>query len=263
MTWLLTGLLGLAFGSFFNVCIYRIPRGMSIVAPPSHCPNCRKRIRPWDNIPVLSWLLLRGRCRDCRRPISPRYLLVELATAVLFLAVLARFGWSWATPAGWAFVSLLLVAAMIDLDHKIIPFAISIPGLVLGIGSALLPPARLVGALVGAGVGAAFVAFAWLLWRYLLAGVFRRFGVDRKEGMGWGDLPLAAAIGAFLGWRSLVVALFAAVLSGVVVGLLLRWLGRSGRGQEIPFGPFLALGGLVGLFFGHQLFGWYLDFVLV
>ena len=262
MTWLLLALLGLALGSFFNVVIHRVPRKQSIVSPPSHCPKCRKRIRPWDNIPVLSYLLLRGRCRYCRNPISPRYLAVEALTAGLFLAVFARFGYDWATPAGIVFVSLLLVMAMIDLEHQIIPFSISIPGLVLGVAASFLPPDRLVDTLIGAAVGAGFVLFAWLLWRFVLAGLFRRFGIDQKEGMGGGDLPLAAMIGAFLGWQSTIVALFAAVVSGVVVGLVLRWTGKSRAGQHVPFGPFLAFGALVGLFAGPQLFGWYLNYIL-
>jgi len=260
--WLLLVLLGLALGSFFNVCIYRIPRGLSVAIPPSHCPRCKRRIRPYDNIPVLSYLLLRGRCRDCRGRISPRYVVVELLTALLFVAVYVRFGPSWETVTGLVLVSFLVVLAGIDLEHQVIPFRLSVPGFVLGLAGGFLPPGRFGDALAGAALGAAFVLFAWVLWRFLLAPVFRRFGVDQREGIGGGDLPFTAMLGAFLGWRSLLVALFAAVLSGVVIGLILRGSGRNRRGQPVPFGPFLALGALVGLLFGPGLFSWYVSAVL-
>ncbi len=262
MIWFLLVLLGLSLGSFFNVCIHRIPRGESIATPPSHCPHCGKRIRACDNIPVLSYILLRGRCRSCRRPISPRYMAVEVATALLFVVVFAQFGFTWSSLNALVFVCMLVVMALIDLEHRIIPFRLSVPGLVLGLAGSLLPPGRLTDALIGAAVGAAFICLAWLLWRYVLFSVFRRFGIDQREGMGGGDLPFAAMIGAFLGWRSLVVALFAGVIAGVIVGLILRWAGRTKGGQQIPFGPFLAIGALVGLFFGSVVFGWYVDSIL-
>ncbi len=262
MVWAVTALLGLVFGSFLNVCIYRIPRNQSISYPPSHCPRCRRTIRPWDNIPVLSYVLLRGRCRDCHAVISVRYPLVELLTGGLFVAALARFGVGWPLARALVFVCLLVVTAMIDIDHFILPYRLTIPGLLLGIASSALPPPAVVDSVVGTAIGAGFVLGAWLLWRFVLAGMFKRFGVDQREGMGWGDLPYAAMIGAFIGWRSLIVGLFAAVAAGVVVGMLGRWTGRLGRGQPMPFGPFLALGGLVGLFFGEKVLNWYLTLLV-
>lgn len=264
MTFILVAVLGLVLGSFFNVCIHRIPRGESVASPPSRCPNCGRRIRGYDNIPILSYLLLRGRCRDCGKRISARYPAVEALAGLLFVAAYARFGLDWVLVKALVFVSFLIIIAFIDLDHQIIPFRLSVPGLVLGLASPLLPASAtsFSGAAAGAALGAGFVLFAWLLWRYVLAGAFRRFGVDQKEGMGWGDLPLAAMIGAFLGWRSLVVALFAAMFLGVVIGLALRARGKAGRGQPMPFGPFLALGALVGLFFGSDLFSLYIRTVL-
>jgi len=253
--WALAALLGLVFGSFFNVVIWRAPLHKSISSPPSHCPRCRKPIRPYDNIPVLSWLLLRGRCRDCGKPISVRYPLIEALTGLLFVAACARFGFSLLTIKAIVFISLLIITAFIDLDHQILPFGFSVTGLGLGLlGGIVAPPPYIVRALTAAAVGAAFILFAILLWRYLLAGVFRRFGVDQKEGMGFGDLPYAAMIGAFVGLKGLVVALAASVVSGVIIGLIARSAGRNERGQPIPFGPFLAIGALVGLFFGPQLF---------
>jgi leader peptidase (prepilin peptidase)/N-methyltransferase len=265
--WALSALLGLVFGSFFNVVIWRVPLHKSIASPPSHCPRCRKPIRPYDNIPVLSWLILRGRCRDCGKPISVRYPLIEALTGLLFVAAYARFGFSLLTVKALVLISLLIMTAFIDLDHQVIPFSLSIPGLLLGLGFALLPQSPianrhspLAGALAGAAVGAGFILFAILLWRYVLAGVFRRFGVDQKEGMGFGDLPYAAMIGAFVGLKGLTVALAAAVVFGVIIGLIARSAGRNKRGQPIPFGPFLALGALAGLFFGPQLFDIYARF---
>ena len=259
--WALSALLGLVVGSFFNVVILRVPLHKSFSSPSSHCPRCRKLKRPYDNIPVLSWLLLRGRCRDCGRPISVRYPLVEALTGLLFVAAYARFGFSLLTVKAIVFISLLIITAFIDLDHQVIPFGFSVTGLVLGLlGSLVAPPPHLVRAVTAAAVGAGFVLFAWLLWRYVLAGLFRRFGVDQKEGMGFGDLPYAAMIGAFVGLKGLVVALAAAVVFGVVIGLIARSAGRNKRGQPIPFGPFLALGALVGLFFGTQLFDAYARF---
>ncbi len=262
MNWLVAALAGLVFGSFLNVCIHRIPRNESINYPPSRCPRCKRRIRPWDNIPVLSYVLLGGRCRDCRKPISLRYPLVEALTAGLFVAALARFGLTLALVKALVLVCLLIVTAFIDLDHFILPYRLTLPGVVLGVAGSLLPPRMVVDSLLGAAAGAGFVLGAWLLWRFVLAGIFRRFGVDQKEGMGWGDLPYAAMIGAFLGWRSLIVALFAAVAAGVVVGAVVRSVGRLGRGQQMPFGPFLAIGALVGLFFGEVVFRWYLGLMV-
>ncbi len=258
MTWALFILLGLSVGSFLNVCIWRIPRGQSIVTPPSHCPHCRKPIRPFDNIPVLSFLLLGGRCRYCRKAISVRYPLVEVLTALLFVAALARFGLTLQTIKAVVFVSLLVVTAMIDLDLQVIPFRLSIAGLGLGIVSSVVAPPPMLGdSLAAVAAGAGFIGVAWLLWRYLLAGLFRHLGVNRKEGMGGGDLPYAAMIGAFVGLQALAVALFAAVVLGVLVGVVGRAFGRSKAGQPMAFGPFLALGGLLGLFWGQAVFAWY------
>ncbi len=261
---LLLLILGLVLGSFLNVCIWRIPRGESVVTPPSHCPKCGRRIRGYDNIPVLSYIILGGRCRDCGRRISLRYPVVEALVGLLFVASYLRFGLDWTLLRALVFVCLLVVMAFIDLDHQIIPFQISVPGVILGLGGSFLPGSEITiaEALLGAGMGAAFVFFAIALWRYVLAGVFRRFGIDQKEGMGFGDLPLAAMIGAFVGWRSLLVALFCAVLSGIVAGLVQRARGKATKGQPMPFGPFLALGGVVGLFFGSDLFSLYISAVL-
>jgi len=240
---------GTLIGSFLNVCTLRLPEGESIVRPASRCPACRTPIRPWDNIPILSFLLLRGRCRACGRPISWRYPLVEALTGLLFAAVIWREG---LTPLGVSllvFVSALIVVSFIDLDHQIIPNVITLPGIPFGLLVGLLtndPPLldRILGALAGAG-------FLYLVLFY--GGVV--FG---QEAMGEGDLNLIALIGAFLGWRGVIVSILVGCLTGSAVGLALIGLQRLKRREHIPFGPFLALGAVVALFWGEQLIGWYL-----
>ena len=244
--------LGLIVGSYLNVVIYRLPLGISTVLPRSRCPGCGAAIRPYDNLPVISWLLLRGRCRSCRAGISWRYPLVEAATAALFLAAFLRFGITFEAPAAALFCALMLALAMIDFDHMILPDKITYPGIVLGILlQPLLPWARLwegtwgavAGAAFGALLGAGILLAVWVGW-YLLR---------KEEGMGLGDVKMLAAIGAFLGWKGVLVSLFFASLSGAVVGLAFMALGKLDTGSKLPFGVFLALGGLVALFFGEPL----------
>ena len=244
--------LGLIVGSYLNVVIYRLPRGISTVLPRSRCPDCGEPVRPLDNLPVLSFLLLGGRCRACRARISWRYPLIELATAALFVACLLRFGVTFEAPAAALFSSLMLALAIIDIDHMILPDALTWPGIALGILlQPLLPWARLgdgpwgalAGAVAGALLGGGVLLAVWLTW-YL---------VRREEGMGLGDVKMLAVIGAFLGWKGVLVALFIAALSGATVGLLLMAWGGLGAKSKLPFGAFLALGGLTALFAGEPL----------
>jgi leader peptidase (prepilin peptidase)/N-methyltransferase len=235
---------GLVVGSYLNVVIHRMPRGVSTVLSRSRCPVCDEAIRPWDNIPLLSFLLLRGRCRSCRSPIVWRYPAVEALTALCFTASLLRFGWTWETPLAWLFSSLLIALAGIDLEHFILPDRITLSGLTAGL---LLTP--LVGwqrwweALLGAAVGGGILLLVYAAW--LL--------VRREEGLGLGDLKMLAMIGAFLGWQQVLVTLFVASSTGSIVGLGLMAAGRAGRRTALPFGVFLAVGGLVALFFGSLL----------
>lgn len=244
--------LGLIVGSYLNVVIHRLPRGISTVLPRSRCPGCGAAIRAVDNVPVLSWVLLGGRCRSCAARISWRYPLVEAATAALFVASFLRFGISFEAPAAALFCALMLALAMIDYDHMILPDKITYLGIFLGILlQPFLPWARLwegpwgalAGAAFGALLGSGILLSVWLGW-YLLR---------KEEGMGLGDVKMLAAIGAFLGWKGVLVSLFFASLSGAVVGLTLMAFGRLGAGSKLPFGVFLALGGLVALFFGEPL----------
>lgn len=245
-------LLGLIVGSYLNVVIYRLPRGISTVMPRSRCPECGAAIRAADNVPVVSYLLLGGRCRACRARISWRYPLLEAATSALFLASFLRFGVSFEAPAAALFCALMLTLALIDFDHMILPDRLTWPATALGI---LLQPflswarlwdgpwGALAGAALGALLGAGILLAVWAAW-YL---------IRREEGMGLGDAKMLAAIGAFLGWKGVLVSLFFAALSGSVVGLGLMARGGLGGKTRLPFGTFLALGGLIALFAGETL----------
>ncbi len=241
---------GLVLGSFLNVVIYRLPRGMSLVRPRSHCPSCGAPVRWYDNVPVLSFILLGGRCRACRARISPRYPLVELAGGGLAAGVVARFG---LTPAGaeaMLLVMLLLPLALIDLEHHLLPDVLTLPGIVLGVaasaGGWLVAPAD---ALIGVLAGAALP--------YAVIVAYRR--LRGAEGMGLGDVKLLAMVGAFLGWRGMLVTLGVGSTAGALVGLTLIATGRGRRDTELPFGTFLAAAAVVVLFAGPALLrtlGW-------
>ncbi len=246
---LYAALFGLVTGSYLNVVIHRLPRRLSTVLPRSRCPTCGAPIRARDNLPVLSWLLLRGRCRACGTRISPRYPLVEASTGMLFVASMERFGPSAAALAAALFCSLMVVLAWIDLEHLILPDRITLPGIAVGIAVQLVVPwSGLVGAVLGALLGAGVLLAAYGAW----------WLVRREEGLGLGDVKMLAMIGAFLGWRGVVVSLFVGALAGALFGLSLVAAGRGAMRSKIPFGAFLALGGLVALFAGPALIAIYL-----
>jgi len=262
---------GACVGSFLNVCIYRIPNELSVVRPRSHCPKCGRMIPWYLNIPVISWLALRGKCAWCKTPISSRYLFVELLTAALFLAVFAAwctpepFGFSPIAqaaqiPVYWLFMGGLILGTFVDFDHFILPDRVTIGGMVAGpILSALVPAMH--GetvwwrGLLDSGIGLT-IGFCLLLAIGLLGEK-----VFKKEAMGFGDVKLMGAIGAFLGWKAVLFTLFASSLVGSVVGLLLMALRRAGMKDMIPFGPYLALGSLLWLFWGERLLMLYLAFM--
>ena len=239
------GLIGALIGSFLNVVAHRVPRRESLVSPGSHCPGCGNPVRPCDNIPLLSWLLLRGRCRSCRTAISPRYPLVELLTAVAFGGIVAVNGFDDDLLLELPFAAVLIALAAIDLDHRILPNRIVYPFAVYGLmATVLVDRADLVEHLI-AGAG----AFTFLL---LAALAYPR-------GMGMGDVKLAGAMGLYLG-LSIVPALLVAFLSGSIVGLaIIAREGAAGRKKAVPFGVFLALGGLVALLAGPELIALYED----
>lgn len=249
-------LFGLIVGSYLNVVVYRLPLGLSTVRPRSRCPGCGSLIRARDNVPVLSFLVLRGRCRTCGTPISWRYPLVEATAGALFVACLLRFGLAPQFLVAVVFACLMLVLGLIDYDHMILPDRITLPGIAVGILlQPLLPWARLGEgpwwAMAGGALGAALgygvlwaIAEAW----YRLRG---------EEGMGLGDAKMLALIGAFLGWKGALLAMFAGTLSGSLVGIVaMRW-GGQGWKTKLPFGAFLALGGLIALFAGEAIVTWY------
>jgi leader peptidase (prepilin peptidase)/N-methyltransferase len=237
--------IGALFGSFFNVVAYRLPRGESLAHPGSRCPGCATPIRPYDNIPILSWLLLRGRCRSCKTPISPRYPLVELGTAVLCGLVVLDKGFDEDALLGVAMVLLLVPVALIDLDTQTIPNVLMAIGAVIApVIVALTAPDDLVEHLIAAVAGGGFFLIAVLAY---------------PRGMGMGDIKLAAVLGLFLG-RAVAPAIFIALVSGTLVGALVmaRTGVAAGRKTKVPFGPFLAFGGVVALFAGDAMVDWYL-----
>ncbi len=241
--------IGCCLGSFLNVCIYRVPRGLSIVSPRSFCPVCQAPIRAYDNIPLLSYLLLRAKCRNCRAKILWRYPLVEALTGVITLGLFLNFGFSFPFFSFLIFSAALIVITFIDLDHRIIPDMISLPGIVIGFLLAVLGPwitvkESLIGILVGGGS------------LFVVAFVYET--LTKREGMGGGDVKLLAMIGAWLGWKSVLFSLFFASLSGTFIGGATMLIRKEGRHYAIPFGPFLALSALVYIFFGPQLINWYL-----
>ena len=233
------GLFGAVIGSFLNVVAHRVPLGESLVSPGSRCPECGAPVKPYDNVPVVSWLLLRGRCRNCGAPISPRYPLVELATAIVFAAVVAVRGFDDDLVLELPFVAALIALAAIDFDHRLLPNKIVYPLAVYGVVATLLVDQDDIVENLIAGAG----AFAFLLLAVLAY----------PRGMGMGDVKLAGAMGLFLG-LSIIPALLVAFLSGTVVGIvILAREGAAGRKTAVPFGVFLALGGIVGVLAGPEL----------
>jgi leader peptidase (prepilin peptidase)/N-methyltransferase len=244
---------GLAVGSFLNVVVWRVPRGESVVHPPSACPGCASAVRPRDNVPVVSWLLLRGRCRDCSTSISARYPLVELLTGVLFAVMAARFGLDPALPAFLYLVAVGVALAFIDLDHKRLPDALTLPSYVVVAG--LLGAASLLGSDSGSwtrallGGAAMFAVYFALCFAY-------------PAGMGFGDVKLAGVLGlctGWLGWGSWSVGLFLGFFLGGVFGIALIARRRGGRKTVVPFGPFMLLGALAAVLVGERLASGYLS----
>lgn len=260
---------GMAIGSFLNVCILRIPEGKSIVLPASACPKCGAGIKPYDNVPVVSWLLLRGKCRACGEPISPMYPLVELLTGLLFLGAFLAFGVSLEAAKWAAFSALIMVLFFSDLRERILPDVVNFTGFGLAVllsffvpirdGTALWisnrlfdfpPPVPILSfadALLGAGIGSGFL---WIVSE----GYFR---VRGREGMGLGDVKMMLMAGSFLGLKRTVLTILVASLLGSVIGLVFILAKRKGRDYELPFGCFLGAGAMLVVFFGGSLVSWY------
>ncbi len=240
-------LLGLAVGSFLNVCMHRLPRGQSLNSPPSRCPTCDYRLRWFDNVPVVSYVVLGGRCRKCRARISVRYPIVELVTMGLFVLHGVVFGWTALLIPRLGFACAMVVLFAIDLEHQLLPNVITLPGIAVGlIASAVLPPGlveALIGVLLGGGV-------LWLIGE----AYFRYSG---HEGMGGGDVKMLAMIGAFLGWKLVLVTLVLSSVAGSVIGLLVIAIRKGGMKYALPYGTFLALGALIASLAGESIVNWY------
>ena len=244
LTYLFIFVSGAVIGSFLNVCIHRLPAEKSVVSPSSHCPKCRTPIRFYDNIPILSFLLLRGRCRVCGTPISVQYILIEIMNGAGYALIAWKLGLYTETVFYALLFSALLTASIIDLYHQIIPDVITIPGIIIGLAASgfILPP----------GIKSAF--FGALLG----GGLFFIIAVVSRGGMGGGDIKLIAMIGSFLGLTDVLITIVLSSFIGSVVGILMMVMFGKGRKYKIPFGPFLAIGGIMSLFFKTEILEWYL-----
>ncbi len=257
MYYFFAGVLGSFVGSLLNVCIIRIPKEESIVWPPSHCRYCGHGLSWWENIPVVSYIVLMGRCRRCKRPISPRYIIVELLTIFLSVAL----WWRYPDVRFYLAYFILLVAPLviisfIDMAHRIIPDVISLPGIAAGLAVNVLLAgksgyaAAAIDSVMGMLVGGGFL--------FVVAVAYEK--IKKCEGLGGGDVKLAAMLGAFFGWRAAIFILLISSVLGSLMGVALILIWRKNTKYAIPFGPFLAAGGLVYLFFGQRLINWYLGF---
>lgn len=241
---------GLAAGSFLTVCIQRLPHGLSIAAPRSRCPTCGRRIRWRDNIPVLSYLVLGGRCRDCGARISAIYPAVEVATPVLFLLQYALVGFGPPLASRLVFTCLLIVLFVTDLRHRLLPDVITIRGTLAGLVAAIWLPPGWVDAWIG--------ALGGLILILAIRELYRR--IRGHEGLGYGDAKMLALMGAFLGWRLMLVSMMLAFLLGAAAGLALIAAGRAGPRTELPLGSFLAVAAIIAMAVGDRILAWYLAF---
>ena len=236
---------GLAVGSFANVCIHRLPRKESVVVPGSHCPACSAAVRPLDNIPVISYIVLGGKCRDCATSISPIYSVIETVTAVLLLAGFFKFGLSFDFMVYAAVAPALVIITAIDIEHQIIPDVITLPGIALGLA-----------------VGTYTIGYAdSLLGFFVGGGLFYLLAVLSNGGMGGGDIKYISAAGALLGWQKVLLVIFIGALLGSVVGVFQIAVQKKTRKSLIPFGPFLATSTLITLFYGNSLIRLYSDYL--
>lgn len=244
-------ILGLIVGSFSNVCIYRIPRNESIIYPASHCPKCHSNISPKDNIPLLSYILLKGRCRNCKSKISIQYPVVELITGLIYLIIYLIYGLSIQSLIYIILSSALTIIAFIDLNKQIVPDIISLPGIIIGfIISFFVPYISFVDSALGVVVGGGIILIIGLAGSVIF----------KKEAMGGGDVKLAAMIGAFLGWRYIIISLFLGFFLGALAGILLILSKIKSREDAIPFGPFIVLGSFITLLWGEKIISWYVGF---
>ena len=244
-------ILGLIVGSFSNVCIYRIPRNESMIYPASHCPKCRSSIRPIDNIPLLSYILLKGKCRNCGSKISIQYPVVEFLTGIIYIFIFLIYGLTLQSLIYIILSSALIIIAFIDLNEQIVPDIISLPGIVIGlILSFFVPYISFINSVLGVVVGGGIILVIGLVGSVIF----------KKEAMGGGDVKLAAMIGAFLGWKYTIISLFLGFFLGALVGIFLILLKIKSKEDMVPFGPFIALGSFITLLWGEKILLWYTGF---
>jgi len=249
MWYIVSIIFGALIGSFLNVCIFRLPKEESIVTPGSHCPHCQKPVKFYDNVPLVSYILLNGRCRYCKESISIQYPLVEGITALVSLILFVRFGPTLSYLFYFSFIAALIVISIIDLYHQIIPDVISLPGVGVGLLASLaIPQINFIDSLIGALLGGGSLFIVATLYQWLF----------KREGMGGGDVKLLAMIGAFLGWKAVILTILLGSLLGSISGIIIMVLRGKDFKYAIPFGPFLSLGAVIALFYGQDLIRWYL-----
>jgi len=249
---LAAGVLGLMFGSFANVCVHRIPQGLSVVSPGSRCPSCGSAIAWYDNIPLISWLLLGGKCRSCKAPISIRYPILELLMGVSWAGLAWRYGMTPLFAQALVLATLLWILTLIDLETFLLPNVLTFPGIAIGLLFSWhfgYWQDALIGAIAGYGL-------FWLVARIFLM-------VTGREGMGYGDFKLLSMLGAFMGWQALPFIVFASSLVGAVFGTIFLLLARKGLRAEIPFGPYLAAAGMIWYLWGNDILNWYVGLMRV
>ena len=248
---LLAAAFGLCIGSFLNVCIHRLPRGESVVSPGSHCGSCGVAIHWYDNLPVVSYVLLGGKCRACGASYSMRYLWVEVLTAVIFATTAAVFDPTPLLAVRLVFAAMLIALFFIDLEHQLLPDVITLPGVVVGVAASVWLAPGLMASAAGAALGALILLVIRWVWK-------RATGVD---GMGLGDVKMLAMIGAFLGWEQVWLVLFLASLTGAIVGVSLAAAGRGSMKTRLPFGTFLAVAALLASCWGEPVIAWYVGLI--
>lgn len=251
MIYLLAALFGLCIGSFLNVCIHRLPRGESVVSPGSRCAACGVPIRWYDNLPVVGYLMLGGKCRACGATFSARYLAVELITAAVFVMTAAAFDVGPLLAVRLIFAAMLVALFFIDLEHQLLPDAITWPGIVIGLVASVWLTPGWMASVAGAALGALILLAIRWAWK-------RATGVD---GMGLGDVKMLAMIGAFLGWQQVWLVLFVASLAGAVIGVAMTTLGKGSMKTRLPFGTFLAIAALLSSIFGEPVITWYVGLI--
>jgi len=259
MLYIIVFVFGAVIGSFLNVCIYRVPREKSVVTPASKCPSCGTPIKFYDNVPILSYIMLRGRCRNCKAEFSARYPFVEFINAVFYIAVLYSFSYAspWVLLTYFFFVSTLIVIFFIDIDHQIIPNSITFPGMPIAVilGSTILPDPFFRDNLLGFS-NAAIGFFAGGGFFYFIAVAGK--AILKKDAMGGGDVKMMAMVGGLLGWKAVILTTFMGSLLGSIIGVSLIMSKGREWGSKIPFGPYLALGALISLLWGEDILIWYL-----